>query len=374
MNTKPHYDLLDGLRGVAALSVLCFHLFEAIAFAEGKAEQDMFHGFLAVDFFFILSGFVMGYAYDDRWKHMSTTGFLTRRLIRLHPMMIAGATIGLIAFCIQGCARWDGMVMSSGTVFIGFILSLLMLPTLCNSINLRGNTELFPLNGPHWSVFLEYIGSIAYALMLRKMSTRTLRIWVLLSAIALITNGFIQGNLCQGWGSAPENLLGGMLRLSFGYPMGLLMARESNESQVHKFSSKAAVGVIFSVIALVALLCVPSLSAINIGIPGNASYECLCIIVLFPALVAFAARIDVEGKMHKVCSYLGRLSYPLYAIHYPFIYLYIHWLMTDQHPYGTWTGATPIGVALTCIILAALLLHFYDEPLRKKLTDWTKRK
>ncbi len=374
MNTKPRYDLLDGLRGVAALSVLCFHLFEAIAFAEGKAEQDMFHGFLAVDFFFILSGFVMGYAYDERWKQMSTRQFLTRRLIRLHPMMIAGATLGLIAFCVQGCARWDGTVMDSGTVLIGFILSLLMLPTLCSSINLRGNTELFPLNGPHWSVFLEYIGSIAYALMLRKMSTRTLRIWVMLAAIALIANGFIQGNLCQGWGSAPENILGGVLRLSFGYPMGLLMAREASEGRLSKLSSKALSGVIMTVISLVLLLCVPSLSWLNIGIPANAIYESLSVIVLFPCLVAFAARIGVEGKTRRICAYLGRLSYPLYAIHYPFIYLYIHWLMTGQHPFGTWTGATPIGISLTCIILAVLLMHFYDEPLRKKLTDWTTRK
>ncbi len=374
MNTKPRYDLLDGLRGVAALSVLCFHLFEAIAFAEGKAEQDMFHGFLAVDFFFILSGFVMGYAYDERWKQMSIRQFLTRRLIRLHPMMIAGATVGLIAFCVQGCARWDGTVMSSTTIFIGFILSLLMLPTLCNSINLRGNTELFPLNGPHWSVFLEYIGSIAYALMLRKMSTRTLRIWVMLSATALIINGLIQGNLCQGWGSAPENILGGMLRLSFGYPMGLLMAREASEGRLSKLSSKTLGGAALSAISLVLLLCVPSLSSLNIGIPANAIYECLCIIVLFPCLVAFAARIDVEGKTRRICAYLGRLSYPLYAIHYPFIYLYIHWLMTGQHPFGTWTGATPIGTALTCVTLAVLLMHFYDEPLRRKLTDWIKGK
>lgn len=65
--TKPPYDILDGLRGVAALCVLVSHLFEAIAFANGNAEHNCFHGFLAVDFFFILSGFVMSYAYDDRW-------------------------------------------------------------------------------------------------------------------------------------------------------------------------------------------------------------------------------------------------------------------------------------------------------------------
>ena len=65
-DTKPHYDILDGLRGIAALTVVWFHIFEA--FATSHLDQRINHGYLAVDFFFILSGFVIGYAYDDRWK------------------------------------------------------------------------------------------------------------------------------------------------------------------------------------------------------------------------------------------------------------------------------------------------------------------
>ena len=82
MNTR--YDILDGLRGVAAVSVLVYHLFEAIAFADGATEQRFYHGFLAVDFFFVLSGFVMGYAYDERLKtgSLTTGGFIRRRLDR----------------------------------------------------------------------------------------------------------------------------------------------------------------------------------------------------------------------------------------------------------------------------------------------------
>ena len=82
-DTKPHYDILDGLRGIAALTVVWFHIFEA--FATSHLDQRINHGYLAVDFFFILSGFVIGYAYDDRWKKMTVTEFLKRRLIRLHP-------------------------------------------------------------------------------------------------------------------------------------------------------------------------------------------------------------------------------------------------------------------------------------------------
>ena len=102
-DTKPHYDILDGLRGVAALTVVCFHLFEA--YATSHLDQRINHGYLAVDFFFILSGFVIGYAYDDRWRkddgrRTSSSG----RLIRLHPMVVIGALIGAVMFYFQGCS------------------------------------------------------------------------------------------------------------------------------------------------------------------------------------------------------------------------------------------------------------------------------
>ena len=96
-DTKPHYELLDGLRGVAALLVVWYHVFEGYAFAGGTLIESINHGYLAVDFFFILSGFVIGYAYDDRWgKSLTVKNFFKRRLIRLHPMVVMGAVLGVI--------------------------------------------------------------------------------------------------------------------------------------------------------------------------------------------------------------------------------------------------------------------------------------
>ena len=89
MEKKQHFEILDGLRGVAALVVLVFHVFEV--FAGGDHKKLMFnHGYLAVDFFFLLSGFVIAHAYDNRWNTMSLADFAKRRLIRLHPMIIIG--------------------------------------------------------------------------------------------------------------------------------------------------------------------------------------------------------------------------------------------------------------------------------------------
>src|SRR5271155_2236103 len=96
LTTKPHYLILDGLRGVASIMVVAFHIFEA--HSTSHLDQIINHGYLAVDFFFLLSGFVIGYAYDDRWGKMGVRGFFARRLIRLHPMVIMGSIIGAIAF------------------------------------------------------------------------------------------------------------------------------------------------------------------------------------------------------------------------------------------------------------------------------------
>ena len=153
-DTKPHYELLDGLRGVAALLVIWYHVFEG--FATSPVDQWLNHGYLAVDFFFILSGFVIGYAYDDRWKStMDVKGFFKRRLIRLHPMVVMGAVLGAVTFCIQGCEQWDGMQVAVSSVLLAILLNFFMIPALPGAApEVRGNGEMFPLNGPAWSLFL----------------------------------------------------------------------------------------------------------------------------------------------------------------------------------------------------------------------------
>src|ERR1700744_3037299 len=94
LQTKQHFEILDGLRGVAALAVVTFHFMEWVYFDYSK--NFIGHGFLAVDFFFCLSGFVIGYAYDDRIGKMGILEFFKSRLIRLHPLVIIGSVIGLL--------------------------------------------------------------------------------------------------------------------------------------------------------------------------------------------------------------------------------------------------------------------------------------
>ena len=223
-DTKPHYNILDGLRGVAALTVVCFHLFEA--YATSHLDQRINHGYLAVDFFFILSGFVIGYAYDDRWTKMTVGEFLKRRFIRLHPMVVIGALIGAVMFYFQGCSVWDVSTVSVGALLLATLMNALLIPATPGA-EIRGVGEMYPLNGPSWSLFFEYIGNILYAFFIRLLPTRALAVLVLLTACGLAAFAVWGplGDLCVGFALTEENILGGSLRLLFAFPAGLLLAR-----------------------------------------------------------------------------------------------------------------------------------------------------
>jgi peptidoglycan/LPS O-acetylase OafA/YrhL len=378
---RQRYDILDGLRGVAALMVLLYHVFnDAKSFFVWPAPvNEFYHSFLGVDFFFILSGFVMGYAYDERLtpgsltpnpspvgegNSMSFWGFIKRRLIRLHPMVVMGVLLGVVAFIIQGCTKWDGSEVTTEAVMWVTLLALFLIPAP-SGLDVRGNTEAFPLNGPHWSLFFEYIGSLLYGLLLHRLPTKWLRVWVACGIVSIAAYALLQegGGVAYGWSSEPQNLFGGALRMLYAYPMGLLMARMFRKRQPRPLHGHIF---LLSSLALVVMLAMPSLG----GKVADTIYQLICLLSLFPAIIWFAARGTVLGWRQKAVSFLGRLSYPLYAVHFPLIYLYITWVGKDGHPYEgysqPWIPAVITIVA--SLLIATLCLIFYDEPIRKRLS------
>ncbi len=361
-DSKPHYKILNGLRGVAALMVIWYHVFEA--FATSPFDQRFNHGYMAVDFFFVLSGFVIGYAYDDRWGKMSKKDFFKRRLIRLHPMIIMGTVLGVITFLIQGSVQWDGTKVSLSFVMLAVLLHLFLLPALPGTgADVRGNNEMFPLNGPTWSLFFEYIGNILYALWLRKLSTKALRVVVILSAAGLASfslfnlSGF--GHLGVGWTLLDNNFLGGMLRLLFAFSIGMLMSRNFKPVKIRG-------AFLICSLTIIGVLSVP-----YIGNPDslwmNGLYDAVCTIMIFPALVYLGASGKTSGKAsEKLCRFLGDISYPLYMVHYPFMYLFYAWVWKNGYTFSqTWMVA--IGLFMGNIVMAYLLLKIYDEPVRRAL-------
>ena len=365
-DTKAHYDLLDGLRGVAALMVIWYHVFEGFAFASNSAIETLNHGYLAVDFFFILSGFVIGYAYDDRWgKSLTMKDFFKRRLIRLHPMVIMGAVLGAITFCIQGSVQWDGTHIAISMIMLSLLCTIFFIPAMPGvGYEVRGNGEMFPLNGPCWSLFFEYIGNILYALFIRRLSNKALTVFVVLLGVALaafaVFNVSTYGNIGVGWTLDGVNFLGGSLRMLFPFSLGMLMSRNFKAMKV-----KGAFWI--CAIALIALFSVPYLEGLE-PLCMNGVYEAFCVIVAFPIILWIGASGTTTDKQStKICKFLGDISYPVYVIHYPLMYLFYAWLIENQlYTLGeTWHVA--LCVFILSIILAYLCLKLYDEPIRKYL-------
>lgn len=361
-DTKPHYAILDGLRGIAALMVLIYHFFEA--FATSPLDQRCNHGYLAVQFFFILSGFVIGYAYDDRWGRMSTAEFFKRRLIRLHPMVFIGIVFGILSFLIQGSTQWDGTPISLSWVLLAGLCTLFMIPAAPgNRIEIRGNGELFPLNGPYWSLFIEYIGNIIYALILRRLPRKALKYVVLLTglgvAVYAIGNGSGYGHLGVGWTLANHYVAGGILCMMFCFSVGIWMSRVFKPRPVRG-------GFWICSLSLIVLVALPHWGTSDT--PWiNGIYDTLCVTLLFPVIVwTGASSLTSDSLSTRICKFCGDISYPVYVIHYPSMYLFYSWVWNNQIPFSQ---ALPVGagVILGNILLAYLLLKIYDEPVRKYL-------
>ena len=365
-DTKAHYDLLDGLRGVAALMVIWYHVFEGFAFASNSAIETLNHGYLAVDFFFILSGFVIGYAYDDRWgKSLTMKDFFKRRLIRLHPMVIMGAVLGAITFCIQGSVQWDGTHVAISMIMLSLLCTIFFIPAMPGvGYEVRGNGEMFPLNGPCWSLFFEYIGNILYALFIRRLSNKALTVFVVLLGVALaafaVFNVSTYGNIGVGWTLDGVNFLGGSLRMLFPFSLGMLMSRNFKPMKV-----KGAFWI--CAIALIVLFSVPYLEGLE-PLCMNGVYEAFCVIVAFPIILWIGASGTTTDKQStKICKLLGDISYPVYVIHYPLMYLFYAWLIENQLYTLDETWHVALCVFILSIILAYLCLKLYDEPIRKYL-------
>lgn len=358
-DSKRHYPILDGLRGVAALMVVAFHLFEA--HAASRFEQIINHGYLAVDFFFVLSGFVIGYAYDDRWRTMSTREFFQRRLVRLHPMIVVAMVIGAAMFHFQAGAVFPKIQDTPVWLMIVVMVIGITLVPVGAALDIRGWGEMHPLNGPAWSLFYEYVANILYALFVRKFSSTVLASCVAVAGAALVHYCVTgpNGDVIGGWSLDPAQVRIGLTRLLYPFFAGLLLSRVVKVGRIdHAF--------LLSSLIIVAALALP-----RVGGPAdvwkNGLYDALCIILVFPLVVYIGASGTIDdGRGMKLCAFLGAISYPIYIIHYPFIYTYTAWVARNKVPLADalpWTIAT----FLACVALAYACLRFYDIPVRQCL-------
>ncbi|WP_312074788.1 acyltransferase [Chryseobacterium sp.] len=362
--TKPHYEILDGLRGVAAIMVVFFHVFEV--FSNGDhTKQIINHGYLAVDFFFMLSGFVISYAYDNRWNTMTLKDFFIRRLVRLQPMIVIGSLVGAALFYFQHSPDlgWGRIAeVPVWKLIVVMLIGMTIFP-VGKSLDIRGWGEMHPLNGPGWSLFFEYIANIVYALILRRLSTAILVILTVIAAGFTINLAFTNpnGDIIGGWSiDNPVQLKIGFTRLAFPFLAGIVLAKTLKL----KFTAKSF---LTTSVLLILILAIPRIGGKS-DHWQNALYECFTLFIVFPFIIWLGAGGKVVGeKANKFCKFLGDISYPIYITHFPIVYVFYAWVVNGKNSMeDSWLQG--LLTVIVSIAFAYASMRLYDIPVRKWLT------
>jgi peptidoglycan/LPS O-acetylase OafA/YrhL len=342
--TKQHFKILDGLRGLAAIAVVIFHFME-IAVPDYN-DSFIAHAYLAVDFFFCLSGFVIAYAYDQKLLKIGISNFLKLRLIRLHPLVITGSTIGLIAFVFDPFSNLHQKY--SGDLLTMFLASCFMIPY---PLVHERYFNLFHLNPPTWSLFWEYIANICYALFLVKIRNKMLWVFTAIAAAALIFEAQRSGNLSVGWGG--DNISGGGIRVFYSFLAGILVYRS-------KWVITSSMNFLSIGALLIAVFLIPFSKDLNPVV------EPLVVILYFPLLIVLGAGARTTASLTTICDFSGKISYPLYMVHYPFIWLFMSYMESKKPSDYEVTTVIVFGV-LSLIAFAYAMMVAIDIPVRQRL-------
>jgi len=347
LKSKPHFEILDGLRGLAAIVVVIFHFMEIVI--TDFSKNFISHGFLAVDFFFCLSGFVITYAYDTRIASMGLKTFIKLRLIRLQPLVIVGSILGLLTFLFDPYSNLYAIYGFKETALIS-ITSLLLIPYPVVS---ERYFNLFNLNAPSWSLFWEYVANLVYATVLFKASRKILTLLVLIAAAGIFYVGWSSGNLVGGWSGS--TFFDGLARISFSFLMGMLL-----------FRSKWIIKNKLSLLGMSALLLMAFLTPYNEN--WNWLIEPIIVVFYFPLIVSLGAGASLASKHYKINKISGDISYPLYMTHYPFMWIFANYVIVEKPSTSDLMWVIPISVILL-ISFSYLIFKFLDFPLRSYLTD-----
>lgn len=346
LQTKQHFEILDGLRGIAAIAVVIFHFMEWV-YADYR-RNFIEHGFLAVDFFFCLSGFVIGYAYDDRIAQIGVIEFFKSRIIRLHPLVIAGSVLGLLAFLFDPFGGHPELY-SAGKIILAFFCSVLLIPL---PIIADRGFNLFSFNAPAWSLFWEYVANIVYAFVLCRIGRSFLLLLTICSAVTICLVAHHSGDLMGGW-SGPT-FWDGSARISYSFLAGLLIYRSN-------WTIKNKLGFIGIALLLFLAFIMPFSK-------WNWLSESLVVLFYFPLLIALGTGAALTPSLKKVCIFSGKVSYPLYMTHYAVLWMFGNYYASHK----------PAPVQLAFIVIAALILLvgaaylimvIYDIPVRKYLSN-----
>jgi peptidoglycan/LPS O-acetylase OafA/YrhL len=337
------YVFLDGIRGLAAMLVLTGHTYDYWNF-------NFYRAYLAVDLFFILSGFVIAHAYEQNLLSgvISLRTFIKIRLIRLYPIYLL--SVLLCALLLIGTAVAGHVSPEKYLEFGGAIVAtLFFLP-----FHIRGDDELFPLNGAFWSLFFELFANGLYGCVVRRLNSGGLWAIVVISGLGVAALAFVHGDLNAGFKWTVPHIGAGLLRSIFGIFLGILIYRD--HERMSKIFAKLSPWLAFLVVGVV--LVSPGAGSFN------AVIDIICVCCIFPLCVIVGSR-NAATSFEGVLLTLGVASYPVYVLHAP----------VGKAILLAWPGlvayAPLSGVFFVAVLIAASvwLERVYDIPLRRRLSN-----
>jgi peptidoglycan/LPS O-acetylase OafA/YrhL len=367
--SKHDFITLDGLRGVAAVAIVighCPEFFPSITAYGYPPEVTpeaglLFENYLAVDFFFVLSGFVLMHAYGQKLHDgMSPTHFMAVRLIRLYPLYLIALGFVLLPYTWAGLHGKLGLYGPDLFTFaVGALFALLMLPSPLSSI-------LFPLNAPAWSLFFELIANGIFGLLGRKLTIQ------LLAFIVAVSGALLCAAVSMEWfgfgGDGPRAMSdgwywssfgAGALRVSYSFFAGALTYHLWDKSRL----PIRIPGALRSPGWLVAILI-----AIFAAHPPDAferAYDLLITIVVFPAIVLIGASSKPSGYAARMFLTLGLASYGVYVLQLPAKDVLLRALIRTH---VSLTPAMGIGFIAFLFVFVLAADYVYDVPVRRWLS------
>lgn len=337
MAARHEYVSLNAMRGVAALGVVLYHGFALFG-------TLMPRGYLAVDLFFVLSGFVIAHAYAGRLtRGMPWRSFMLARLIRFYPLYAAGLALGAVREVLL-LATGNDFGMSPEVLLMALAAAALFLPFPIE----QRSYDLFPVNVPSWSLFFELLVNALYALVLPVLSIAVLVGAILISGLTLAWLAPAEG--LGHVGVNATSFAGGCARTIFSFAIGLL---------IHRVQPRAPR------LPMPVLLVATALAMANPW--GGAAYDWFFIVVLSPALVVLGAGTEPSRLLAGVAAFLGVISFPIYALHRPVLAL-AEAIANKAHIAPLLVGIPVlVGLVIVCGTLAPVL----DAKARSTLTRLT---
>jgi peptidoglycan/LPS O-acetylase OafA/YrhL len=351
------FIILDGLRGIAALIIAVRHA--PFLWQAGYPTGFLHTSYLAVDFFFVLSGFVLAYAYDERFrKGMSARQFMSMRLIRLYPLYFFALLVSLITYARY--LHW-GTISSTEFIFNAFF-AILFMPSPFSAV------ALFPMNFPAWSLFFELTINFAFGLAGKRLTISKIVVvtcgagLTLMLAVSLGWLGFGPSDSPMDAGLAWGSFNAALARVSYSFFAGVLAYRLWKASGP-KIDLPPAI--------LVAGLC-----AVLVAYPQEkyrVSFDLLATLIVFPTIVFLGASSTVGKYTSRLFAFLGSISYAVYVLQVP---LYNLMLFANSKVTGKATAElSPIlaAISIAFVVWAAIILDkYFDRPVRRMMANFLK--